>query len=123
MNRPTQIGAIGAAAVGTGAAVTAGVASACCVGPALAPIFLAVLGSGGLIAVSTLRPYAPWMLLGAAVMLTFSFRQTYHQQPCTVDGTPAPKPVSLRVARAVTWIAAALWVLATAYAVYGLLNE
>jgi hypothetical protein len=109
VSRSNEAGAIGAATIGTGAALTAGVAGACCAGPALAPVFLAILGSGGLIAASALRPFTPWMLLGSAAMLAFSFRQSYRS--CS------------RVARVVTWVAAGLWVVSTAYAVYGLFNE
>ena len=110
--------AIGAATVGSGAALTAGVASACCVGPALAPIFVSILGAGGLAAVSGLRPFTPWMLLAAAVMLGFSFFQLYRRQAMC-----APAPIGVRIARVVTWLASVLWLLSTAYSIYGFLHE
>ncbi len=53
-----------AAGVGAGAALAGRLASACCVGPSLAPIAISVLGAGGLIAVSALRPYTPLLLVG-----------------------------------------------------------
>ena len=118
-----QAGAIGAATVGTGAALTAGVAGACCVGPALAPIFLAILGSSGLIAVTSLRPYTPWMLAASAAMLGFSFWQIYRRPSCAADGTPLPVSFGARIARIVVWMAAVLWLVSTAYAVFGLLHE
>lgn len=123
MKRSAEAGAIGAAAVGTGAALTASVAGACCVGPAVAPIFLSLLGSSGLIAVSTLRPYSPWMLAGSALLLALSFRQTHRKAACAFGETAAAIPPSVRIARAITWVAIALWLVSTAYAVYGLLNE
>jgi hypothetical protein len=123
VKRFDEAGAIGAATIGTGAALTAGVAGACCVGPALAPIFLAILGSSGLIAVSTLRPYTPWMLLGSAAMLAFSFRQAYRPQRCPAGGAQTATPIGTRVARVVTWAAAVLWLASTVYAIYGLINE
>jgi hypothetical protein len=123
MKRPHELPAIGAATVGTGAVITAAVASACCVGPALAPIFLAILGASGLVAVSGLRPYTPWLLLGSAAMLVFSFRQLYRTNACAA-GSPARRTSSgMRVARFVVWIAACLWLVSTTYAVYGLLHE
>jgi hypothetical protein len=123
MKRSSELPAIGAATVGTGAVLTAAVAGACCVGPALAPIFLTVLGASGLVAISGLRPYTPWLLLGSAAMLTFSFRQLYRTKVCAT-GTPQRRPsIGMRVARFVVWIAACLWLVSTTYAVYGLLHE
>ncbi|HEY2473845.1 MAG TPA: mercuric transporter MerT family protein [Candidatus Cybelea sp.] len=122
MNRPSQAGAIGAATVGTGAALTAGIASACCVGPALAPIFVSVLGASGLVAVSGLRPYTPWLLIASAAMLGFSFLQTYRRPACATGGS-ASVSIGVRIARVVTWAAAALWLASTAYSIYGLVNE
>jgi hypothetical protein len=116
--------ALGAAAAGTGAAITAAVASACCVGPSLAPIFLSVLSAGGLAAAAGLRPYAPWLLLLSALALGFSFRQLYvRETACAVDGPPTPGSRSTRVARYITWAAAILWVVALSYSVYGFLHE
>lgn len=114
--------AIGAATVGTGAAVTAGIASACCVGPALAPIFVSVLGASGVVAISGLRPYTVWLLLGSAVMLAFSLRQLY-RKPAACSPTNLSVPTSVRIARVVTWAALALWLVSTAYSVYGFLHE
>jgi hypothetical protein len=118
-----QVGAIGAATVGTGAALTAGIAGACCVGPALAPVFLAVLGASGLAAVAGLRPYTLWLLLASGVMLGFSFWQTYRRSACTIDGSATAVPFGLRLARFVTWVAALLWLASATYAVYGFLHE
>jgi MerT mercuric transport protein len=123
MKTGEQVVAVGAATVGTGAALTAGVASACCVGPALAPVFLTVFGAGGLAAVAGLRPYTPWMLLASGAMLGFSLKQTHRRIPCSVDGSVVPIPLSLRIARLVTWTAVLFWLASTSYAVYGFLHE
>jgi hypothetical protein len=123
MKAGKQVGAIGAATVGTGAALTAGVASACCVGPALAPIFVAVLGAGGLATVSGLRPFTPWLLLASGVTLAFSFWQTHLRAACTPDGSAIVLPLGLRIARFVTWAASVLWLASAIYAVYGFLDE
>jgi hypothetical protein len=122
MRRPNEISAIGAAGLGTGAALTAGVASACCVGPTLAPIFLLVLGASGLVTVSGLRPFTPWLLLGSALMLGFSFWSSYRRPPCA-NGIAPPISRAVHVARVVTWLAATLWLVSAAYSVYGFLNE
>ena len=123
MKRASEASAIGAAGLGTGAALTAGVASACCVGPALAPIFVAVLGAGGLATVAGLRPFTPWLLLASGAMLGFSFWQTHRRAACAADGSAIALPLGLRIARFVTWVAAVLWLASALYSAYGFLNE
>jgi len=122
--KPSSEGtAIGAATIGTGAALTAGVASACCVGPPLAPIFLSVLGASGLAAVSGLRPYTPWLLAASAAMLIYSFWQGYRRRACRADGSAIPVPIGVSIARVVTWMAAVLWLVSATYSLFGFLNE
>jgi MerT mercuric transport protein len=123
MKTGKQLSAIGSAAVGTGAALTAGVASACCVGPALAPFFVAVLGAGGLAAVSGLRPYTPWMLLASGALLGLTFRQVYRPTECGTQSSPTTLPAGLRVARVIAWAAAAFWLASTIFATYGFFHE
>lgn len=110
-----SVTAVGTAGAGTGAALTATLASACCVGPSLAPLAVWILGAGGLVAVSALRPYAPYLLAAAALMLAFSFRSAYAQRSCVTRG--------VRFARFVTWIAAILWLLSLADSIYGFFHE
>jgi hypothetical protein len=123
MKTGKPVSAIGAATVGTGAALTAGVAGACCVGPAVAPILVTILGASGLAAVSGLRPYTPWLLLASGAMLGFSFWQTHRRPACAVEGSAIAFPFGLRVARFITWAAALLWFASAIYALYGFLNE
>jgi hypothetical protein len=118
----SEVSAIGAAGLGTGAALTAGVAGACCAGPALAPIFLSVLGASGLATVSGLRPFTPWLLLASALMLGFSFWSSYRRPAC-VESVAPPISRAVRVVRVVTWLAATLWLASAAYSIYGFLNE
>ncbi len=115
-----ETSAVGAATVGTGAVLTATVATACCAGPALAPIFLSVLGASGLAAVSGLRPYSPWLFLLSAAMLAFSFRQVLRKPTCAVDGSIVPVTRSMQIVRATLFVAATVWVVSVAYAIYGL---
>lgn len=121
--RAREASAVGAATIGTGAVLAATVAGACCVGPALAPIFVSVLGASGLAAVAGLRPYSPWLLLASAAMLAFSFRQAYYKQPCAEDGASFPIPRSVRFARVVLGAAAVLWLVSATYALYGLVHQ
>lgn len=123
MKRSNQVQAIGAATVGTAAGFTAAVAGACCVGPALAPVFVSILGASGLVAVSGLRPYTPWLLLAAAALLAFSFRQVYRAAACSLPQGGTRVSAGISVARFVVWIAAILWCFSAAYAVYGLFHE
>ncbi len=112
-----DVPAIGAASLATGSALTAAVAGACCVGPSLAPMLLPIVGASGLIAVAALRPYTVWLELLAALMLAFSFRQVYRRRACQTV------PTGLRIARAATLLASALWLVSIAYALYGFTHE
>ena len=113
MNRARDAGAVGAAAAGIGAALTAAVASACCAGPALAPLLLSVVGAGALADVAGLRPYAPFLFALSAGMLAFGFRQAYRKPACAAS----------RVTRGVAWFGAVLWFASLFYALYGFLHE
>lgn len=122
MKSTREAGAMGAATAGAGAAITAGIASACCVGPALAPIFVTVLGASGLAAISGLRPYAPWILLASGALLIFSLRQLYRKR-VACDPASLTISTSVRIARIVTWLALVLWLASAAYSAYGFFHE
>lgn len=106
--RPRAYGAIGAAASSTGAAVLATVASVCCGGPVLAPVIVAVLGASGAAWAAGLKPYSPYILGTAFLMLAYGFRVVYRRGDSCADGTCAAR--APRVARVVLWLAAGLWV-------------
>ena len=114
-----EVSAVGAATAGTGAVLTATVATACCAGPARAPVFLSVLGASGLAAVSSLRPYSPYLLLVSAAMLAFSFRQVLRRPACVADRAPLPSSRGMKIARATLIGASAVWVISIAYTIYG----
>jgi mercuric ion transport protein len=82
--------------------VTAVAASLCCVGPAV----VALLGTGGAIAVARLEPYRPYLLGAGVVMLAFGFHIAYRPGGTCRDGT-----CSRGVSRFVRW---SLWVSAAA---------
>jgi len=114
---------LGSATAGTGAALTAALAGACCVGPSLAPVMIWLLGASGLIAVSSLRPYTAPLLVVSALLLAFSFRRVYSAPSCG-DGEPkVPVSRALKAARVVTWIAALIWLASAADSIYGFVNE
>ena len=79
-----------------------------------------MLGASGLIAIATLRPYMIWLEVFTALLLAFSFWQVYRRRAAC---DASPMPVSLRIARIVTWVATGLWLLSLLYALYGATHE
>lgn len=61
-----------AATAGTGAAFSGAVA-ACCTGPALGPLLVALLGAGGAAWAASLKPWSPLLLAGALGLLVVAF--------------------------------------------------
>lgn len=117
---------VGVATIGTGAALTAAVASACCVGPALGPLFLAIFGASGLVAVAGLRPYAPLMFIVSAAMLAFAFRGVFFRPQVCAPGAQPPSPsasLMQRAAKILLFAATLLWITAVSYSIYGYLHE
>lgn len=92
--------AVTAASAGTGAAF-AGAVAACCSGPALAPVLVAVLGAGGAAWAAGLRPWSPYLLTASLGLLAFSFVRV-RRAAC-----PPPAWVSVTL-----WISAAVWLAA-----------
>ena len=118
---------VGAATIGTGAVLTTAVASACCVGPALGPAFLAVFGASGLAAVVGLRPYAPFLFIASAAMLAFAVHRVYFRRAsCSSGPAGAPRLVTIireRAVKALLLIAVVIWIASLSYSVYGYLHE
>lgn len=103
--------AAGGAALGAGSALTAAAATVCCAGPAIGPLIVVMFGASGAVAIAGLRPYTPWMLLGSAAILIFSFWRTYRvPAECSVQ----PPGRVARLSRATLWISAAIWIASTA---------
>lgn len=111
-------GVVGAAAGGATAASLAAVGAACCTGPVLAPLVVAVLGAGGAAWAAGLKPYTPYLFASSGMLLAFSFRTVYTRRA----GTCATGKGSGRLTRAVViaalWLAAATWSGSVALAVY-----
>jgi hypothetical protein len=101
---------LGAGVAGAGSALVAIVASSCCVGPAVAPLVVAVLGASGAAWAASLKPYSPYLLAGSLAFLLYGFWMTYRVRPaCALEGCSPP---SGRGVKAVLWIAMAVWTLA-----------
>lgn len=122
-SRPSGVGgrlaAAGAALSGAGGALVAAAATACCAGPVLAPLVVAVLGAGGAAWAAGLKPYSPWLLAASAVMLAFGFRSAYRPRPsCERSGGRTTRRAD-RAVRSVLWLSALLWVAAVAVNLLG----
>lgn len=74
---------VGASLGAAGAAVAAVAASLCCVGPAV----VALLGTGGAIAVARLEPWRPYLLGFAVLTLGLGFLMAYRRGGVCRDGT------------------------------------
>lgn len=105
-------GALGSAGAGVGAALTATVASACCVGPVAAPLIVGILGAGGAAWAASLKPYSPYLLAFSGALLAYAFWALYRPgASCDTDEPKAPEAGRWTrwTALAVAWSAAALW--------------
>lgn len=97
---------MGAGATSLGAALTAIVAGACCLGP----VGVALLGVGGALAAAQIQPYRPILLLVSLGFLAFAFWRSYGRR-VVVNGASCPIRVG-RFTRTVLWVSAVIWILA-----------
>lgn len=114
MSRRRTVGALGAAGAGIGGALAAAAASLCCVGPVIAPLIIAVLGAGGAAWAASLQPYSPYLLLGSALLVGYAFWSIYRRKDaCDVDEVRSDgRRRGARVVVWITWLAAAIWLVA-----------
>ena len=108
---PSGVGTVAAAGSGLGAALLAAGASACCVGPAVAPVFVSVLGASGAARAARLQPYSPHHHNGSLLLLVYGYWSLYRRRQLCAAGVcrPSPRPVRLML-----WVASALWVVSAA---------
>lgn len=96
-----------------GGTIGALLASSCCV----APLLLVTLGVSGawIGSLTALAPYKPYFLTVAVLLLGAAFWHVYLKpgKACGADrGTECARPPSIRITKAVLWLAAALTLLA-----------
>ena len=105
-----EIGALGAATTGVGAALMTLVAASCCVSPVIAPLIVGVLGASGAVWAAGLKPYGWWILGAAALALAGGFWVVYRPRPaCDLGDVPKPGRVLPVVAKVALWIGAVSW--------------
>lgn len=113
MNKRTKDAArlAGVATAGSGAAVTAAAASACCSGPLVAPLLVSFLGAGGAAWAAGFKPFAPYALAGSLVMLLYAFRSAYRRpDTCALDGDQGTASGPSPWLQVVLWTAALIWI-------------
>ncbi len=107
-----QLGGAATAVTGAGAALLAAAGTACCAGPVLAPLVVAVLGAGGAAWAAGLKPYSGWLLAGSAAMIAFGFWSAHKQPKVCEISTPSTERGPSRIVRATLWMALLSWVVA-----------
>lgn len=113
---PGELASAAGAVAGMGGAATAAAVSACCAGPALGPLVIALLGASGTVALEGLRPYVVPLLVVSGVAIGASFWLNVRgARACTVQrGSPLVRFSSrlLTLASGLVWlgaVAAILW--------------
>jgi hypothetical protein len=94
------------AAFGIGSAATAAAVAACCSGPALGPLIVAMLGAGGAVALEGVRPYAVLLLAVSALAIGVSF---WFSARGARRCTPRRSPIEV-ASRSLLWLSALVWI-------------
>lgn len=100
--------AVTSAGLGMGGAALATAAAACCAGPTISPLIVAVLGAGGAAWAAGLKPYATWMLAASGGLVAYSLWASWpsRDETCALGGRRS----RLRLmTRGVSWVAAFVW--------------
>lgn len=102
---------VGAVTAGTGAALIATAASACCA-PVAAPLIVSLLGVSGAVWAAGLKPYSPYLVLLSAGFLAYGHWRIYRvRRRACEDGTCQRLKASPTV-RTVLWGATVFWLIA-----------
>jgi hypothetical protein len=103
----------GAAVGGLAGALTATIASLCCIGP----VTFFLLGAGGAVAAAGLRPFRLPLLIASGVVLSIGYWRTY-RAPSAAGACPPQigrwVRISLRIAIVAWIVGATLWLAACA---------
>lgn len=103
----------GAAVASAGSAATAAAAAACCV-PVLSPLLVGALGASGAVWITGLKPYSPYLLGVAFLLLVYAFNRVYRGSArCRPGSGEGERSRWMGTALLVLlWISAAVWVAA-----------
>lgn len=114
-----SLGALGTASSGVGASLASAVAAACCVGPVAAPLVISVLGAGGAAWAAGLKPYSPYILALAGLMLGTGFWSVYRSgAACAVPRGAGRGPWVHRLVKGVLWAATLVWLVSVALNIF-----
>lgn len=102
------LGAVGAAASGVGAALLSAASAVCCTGPVVATLVVTILGAGGAAWAAGLKPYSPYLSAASALLIGLGFWMTRRRFACAL-GARRGVLWSRRVALAMLWLAALVW--------------
>jgi hypothetical protein len=107
-----ELASAAGAVAGMGGAATAAAVSACCAGPALGPLVIALLGAGGAVALEGLRPYMVPLLVVSGLSIGVSFWLNARSvRACSPQRSSALVHFSSRL---LTWASAVVWLGAVA---------
>jgi hypothetical protein len=108
-----DLGTVGAATTGIGAALMTIVGGTCCVSPIISPIIVGVLGAGGAVWAAGLKPYSWWILGVAGAFQAGSLWSVYRPRAaCDIEEPPRPRRLLSRLAKGSLWLGALLWMAA-----------
>ena len=100
-----------------GSAVAAAAASVCCVGPAVGPLLVSLLGASGTVALEGLRPYAPTIIVLSGALLAWSFWLNHRNRKACAVGRAAA--IVTRTSHALLWLSMLVWLAAAIAVAYG----
>lgn len=100
------------AAVGIGGATLAALVSACCAGPAVGPLVVALLGASGAVAFEGLRPFTtPLLVLSALAIATSFWLQRRSLRSC---GVLRRRALAYRISMTLSGLSVIVWVVSLA---------
>ncbi|MGH7001919.1 MAG: hypothetical protein ACREEA_10480 [Stellaceae bacterium] len=93
-----------------GSGLTA-IASGCCVVPVVTGAIVGALGASGSVALESLVPYRPWLLLASGIALLVALYVIFAQRQRTCPPSRFVRSLGY-VSRVITFAGAALWLVA-----------
>ena len=97
---------LGALAGASSAALTSAASSICCIGP----LAITLLGVNGAILGAAIKPYRPFLLTAALVLLAFAYWRLKSSRNASEGAVCSIR--AMRLQKIVLWIGGATWILA-----------